>query len=933
MSSWPYARRVAAKEQSLFFGSPVAYLFIAAFAATALFIVFWGESFFARNIADTRPLFEWMPVLLIFLCSALTMRMWSEERRSGTLEHVLTSPVPTSSFVLGKFWACLSLLGCALLTTVPFVLSVSFLGDLDWGPVLAGYLATILLGASYLAIGLFVSSRSNNQIVALLGSVALGGGFYLIGSPSFTELFDQQTADLLKLFGMGSRFESITRGVVDLRDLAYYFGIILTFLSFNALALEAERWTDGRKSSRQQDWKVVVGLLVLNAVGLNLWLGQLRGLRVDVTEGRQYSLSPATKKELDSLTEPLVIRGYFSRKTHPLLAPLVPQLKDLLKEYEATAPDKVKVEIIDPQSSPELEQEAKQEYGVEPTPFQVADRYEAAIVSSYFNIVLKYGDSHQTLGFQDLIEVKGHTLDNVDVQLRNPEYDLTRAIKKVVDSYQKEGKIYSLLPAEVKMELFLSPEPALPEALREFRQVVIEGGKKFEKESEGKLRVVVSDPETDPEAKELLERYSLKPMATSLLDKERFYFYILLSQGDKVVQIPLDDRTEASFERNVQSALKRFGSGFTKTVALAVKGSSSIQQLQEFLGEELNIETEDLSDASVSGSAEVLVVFPGEKLNPKELFAVDQFLMRGGTVIACTSDFQINQSSQELSLRKSETGLKEWLGYHCIKVEDTLVQDTQCAALPVPVTRMVGGVPMQELRLLSYPYFLDIRGDGLNQQHPAVSDLGQLTMSWASPLSLTPSQNSKLEYTELLKSSPSSWLNPSTQVMPQMDEYGRSILQPLGEQKSHLLGVIAQGSFSSFFASDEGKKLAPELEGFNGGALSNSPATAKLIVVSSPSMFSDQMIRLFAGMGAGDALANLTFMANLVDWASQDESLLSIRGRSHFKRTLVPLERNRQMMWETLNYFMALVVLAVIALIARYRMMKKRELYRRIWSS
>jgi len=183
LNAFKVLRRVASKEVTLFFSSPVAYLFLAAFAAVSLFVFFWGESFFARNIADVRPLFEWMPILLIFLCSTLTMRLWSEERRTGTLEHVLTQPVPLWSFVVGKFIGCLWLLVIALLITLPLPVTVAFLGELDWGPVLSGYLATFFLGAAYLAIGLFVSSRSNNQIVSLILAVAVCGLFYLAGSP------------------------------------------------------------------------------------------------------------------------------------------------------------------------------------------------------------------------------------------------------------------------------------------------------------------------------------------------------------------------------------------------------------------------------------------------------------------------------------------------------------------------------------------------------------------------------------------------------------------------------------------------------------------------------------------------------------------------------------------------------------------------------
>src|SRR3546814_1424168 len=114
-----------------------------------LFVFFWVETFFARNIADVRPLFEWMPLLLIFLVSALTMRLWSEERRSGTLEFLLTSPVRPAYLVLGKFLACLGLVAIALALTLPLPLTVAQLGPLDWGPVAGGDRKSTRLNSSH----------------------------------------------------------------------------------------------------------------------------------------------------------------------------------------------------------------------------------------------------------------------------------------------------------------------------------------------------------------------------------------------------------------------------------------------------------------------------------------------------------------------------------------------------------------------------------------------------------------------------------------------------------------------------------------------------------------------------------------------------------------------------------------------------------------
>ena len=190
-----------------------------------------------------------MPILLVFLSAAITMRMWSEERRAGTLEFLLTAPVPPLQLVLGKFFACFGLVAVALLLTLPVPITVSLIGSLDWGPVLGGYLATLFLAAAYLAIGLFVSARSDNQIVSLLLASLLCGLFYALGSDVLAGLFGTRAAEVLKLLGSGARFASITRGIIDVRDLVYYLSIVGVFLALNVYALERQRWA-GNASNR-----------------------------------------------------------------------------------------------------------------------------------------------------------------------------------------------------------------------------------------------------------------------------------------------------------------------------------------------------------------------------------------------------------------------------------------------------------------------------------------------------------------------------------------------------------------------------------------------------------------------------------------------------------------------------------------------------------
>ena len=234
--------RIARKEFGAFFSSPVAFIFLGTFLATTLFIFFWVETFFSRNITELRALFEWMPILLIFLVAAITMRMWAEEHRAGTLEFLLTSPVRPVTLVLGKFLACLALVALALVLTLPLALSVSFLGPLDWGPVLGGYLASLFLAAAYISIGLFVSVKSENQIVSLITTSLICGLLYMVGSDTLSAFVGNKGSEILQMMGSGSRFHSITRGVIDLRDLYYYVGIMGVFLCLNIYGLEKIRW-------------------------------------------------------------------------------------------------------------------------------------------------------------------------------------------------------------------------------------------------------------------------------------------------------------------------------------------------------------------------------------------------------------------------------------------------------------------------------------------------------------------------------------------------------------------------------------------------------------------------------------------------------------------------------------------------------------------
>jgi ABC-2 type transport system permease protein len=773
--------RIAGRELTGFFASPAAVLFLAAFLGVTLFIFFWVATFFERNLADVRPLFQWMPVLLIFLVAALTMRSWAEERRSGTLELLLTSPTAPTEHVLGKFLGAMVLVLIALALTLPLPITVSFLGALDWGPVIGGYAAAIVLAASYVAIGLWVSSRTDNQIVSLILTVVIAGLFYLVGSDALVSLGGYRTAEWLHALGAGSRFASIQRGVLDLRDIYYYLSITATFLLLNRLALERLRWAGNPSSADHRRWYWAVGLLSANLLGANLWLGQITAARVDLTAGHMYTLSDATRGYLTQLQEPLLIRGYFSAATHPLLAPLVPQLHDLLQEYAVAGGSKVHVEFVDPHDDAKVEAEAGSRYGIRPVPFQVSGKYSSQIVNSYFDILVAYGDQYQVINYRDLIDVKVRDEQHFDVELKNPEYAVTSAIRKVLLSYQGGGNPFDAVQQPLTFSGYLTATQNLPEGLQSARAALERAVQQVQQEAGDKLKVQIQDPSADSAlASRLTRDYGFRPMVVSLLDPKSFWFYMTLSSGHETEQVPLPQAADqASFKSAIEDAVKRFSPGILKTVAVVSPAPNEPSQFSQFMPQQSAsfsvlrnalstsvrwLDT-DLQSGRVPNDADMLMVLDPKNLDQKQVFAIDQFLMQGGTVLIATSPTDV-QLGRSLSGEPVKTGLEDWLHGNAVSVGPGLMLDAQSGALPIPIQRNVGGFTVEEIELATYPYIVDVRGSGLDTASPITSGLGQIEVPWGAPIAVDAAHDQGRKLTVLLRSSPAGWSSRALSQVP-----------------------------------------------------------------------------------------------------------------------------------------------------------------------
>jgi ABC-2 type transport system permease protein len=948
---------ITKKELATTFGSPMAAIFIGAFLLSTLFSFFWLETFFSRNIADVRPLFRWMPLLMIFLSAALTMRQWSEEQKMGTMEILLTLPVRLSSLVLGKFLAVLLLVGLALVLTLGLPITVSFMGDIDWGPVLGGYLGTLLLAAAYIAIGLFVSSRTDNQIVALILTVLLAGFFYLLGSTGITNFMGTTTSEFFRGLGTGSRFASIERGVLDLRDIVYYTSLTGVFLLLNTVSLDRSRWSRGDNTARHRRGVLVAaGLLAANLLAANIWLAPVHWARLDLTENRDYSISTASADLLASLQEPLIMRGYFSAKTHPLLAPLVPRIRDLLEEYRIAAAGRATVEFIDPRDNPELEGEANELYGIKPLPFQVAGRYESSVVSSYFNILIQYGDQHVVLGFDDLIEIERRQAGQLDVRLRNLEYDLTKSIKKVAYGFQSLATVFEQAGDDLELISIMTPA-SLPESLGEMPASVDKAMAALQKESGGRLALQRLDPDSGngPDRSQIDAQFGIMPLAVSFFSEDSFYLHLFLRAGDSLEQIHLAmDMGEGEIRREIEAAMKRTSAGFLQTVGVWTPTdqeqqmyqpqqppTDSYRLFQEVLRENYNLEKVDLTDGSAPGHLDVLLVVAPHNMTDLERLAVDQYLMRGGSVVALASATLLNISpqSQGLEAKKATDGLADLLDHYGVTVGDGLVGDLQNEPFPIPVTRDIGGFMVQEIQQMDYPFFVDVRSDGMDRDNPMVAALPAVTMNWASPLEIDPVKNEARRVSILLRSSADSWLYEGTSIQPDFQRYPELGFAMGPSPESSPLAVAVQGVFSSFFADrpdprQEAKKNNAELvEGESLESedpdtkndvpprpiLKNSSDAARLIVVGSAEFVNDLILNMSRSLGGDRFLNSLEFLQNTIDWCTEDEGLLAIRSRGAHARLLRPLSRTEQTFFEWLNYGLALVALVGLSIYGSLR--------------
>jgi ABC-2 type transport system permease protein len=356
-------------------------------------------------------------------------------------------------------------------------------------------------------------------------------------------------------------------------------------------------------------------------------------------------------------------------------------------------------------------------------------------------------------------------------------------------------------------------------------------------------------------------------------------------------------------------------------------GGPTFINLQRLISRDYNIREDNLKSGRVSPETDILAVVAPHRLTRAQVFAIDQFVMRGGTLVLVTSPYSTELSGGQLRLQEWDSGLTEWLAHQGIEIAKSLVLDEQNAPFPAPVMRSSGDYEFQDVELINYPYFIDVRSPGLADGHPITSSLPQMTMAWPSPISAQRTRERKV--TTLLRSSPRSWTSKSAEITPSRGTDGELSFDAEGARHPSDIGVVVQGQFDSLFVDQPHPLTTTEGSTDTGinTLVEHSPKSARVVLYASNDFLDDQILNAVITAAGTQYIAPLELFMNTLDWAVQDTSLLKIRSKGNFNRTLPSMERKTQEAIEYSNYAASFLILLLLAAIHRVRKTLRRRHY------
>lgn len=496
---------VAKNELLRYFISPLAYVYLIAFLLlNGSFAIYFG-SFFERGSADLSSMFAFQPWLYLLFIPGISMRLWSEEFRSKTVVQIMTMPVPTAVLVWGKFLAAWTFCALALFLTFPFWITVNILGSPDNGIIALSYFGSFILAGCMLSVSQTMSALTKNQVIALVLSVVANLIFFLSGLEyilAFVRLFAPLSiVDMIASFSFLTHFDTISRGLLELRDIIFFVTLILlfNFTTILIVSFKTSGTTKWLKSSSREYYIFAFFTLLAGFAGLNLLANNLtRGIAADFTEEKIFTLTDTTKNTLRYLPRPITAKIYYSPvlgERNADLRLMFDKVRLLLRQYEALSDGRFTYRIYNPEPLDETEDKAITA-GLQPLP--VADQN----INAFFGLTLTDSiDNKQVIPFfslerqnfleqditQKIFELT-HPRKNLGIITSLPVFDTVmnnnvvsqkwQIIKQIEELYQiKNIKTAGDFPDNLDVLMIINPQNPSPEMIDRIKRFSLDGGK------------------------------------------------------------------------------------------------------------------------------------------------------------------------------------------------------------------------------------------------------------------------------------------------------------------------------------------------------------------------------------------------------------------------------------------------------------------------